>query len=42
MALVGDDSEHVAMVRMQEPLIEEGGGIKYGRVNISLYVCYNF
>lgn len=35
---MGDDGEYKAVVRVQAPLIEEGGGIQDGQVGTSLDV----
>lgn len=42
LSLIGNNHEHVAIVRVQQLLIEKKTGIKYGQGNIFLYVDYDF
>lgn len=41
LALMGDDGEYIAIVRMQKLLIEKWNGIKHSQVNIFLIIGYN-
>lgn len=38
--LVSDNSEYIVILKVQQPLVEKRGGVKYGQVNISLDIGY--